>query len=110
VLYKNLAPHSSTVRGRKPARCDSRSGSWGGQVDRIIDIDQGPIGRTPRSNPRDVYGASFDEVRKLFAAMSEAKIRGYKRGDASASKRKRRALRRMSRPGRQNKSKCIFFG
>jgi excinuclease ABC subunit A len=48
-------------------------------LDKIIDIDQSPIGRTPRSNP-GTYTGLFDEIRKLFAELSESKIRGYKPG------------------------------
>ena len=48
-------------------------------VDKVIDIDQSPIGRTPRSNPA-TYTKTFDEVRSLFAKTSEASIRGYKPG------------------------------
>ncbi|HTL52202.1 MAG TPA: excinuclease ABC subunit UvrA, partial [Planctomycetota bacterium] len=50
-----------------------------GQIDGIIDIDQSPIGRTPRSNPA-TYTGVFDEIRKLFAKTPEAKIRGYDAG------------------------------
>lgn len=48
-------------------------------VDRLIDIDQSPIGRTPRSNPA-TYTGVFDDIRDLFAKTNEAKIRGYKKG------------------------------
>lgn len=48
-------------------------------VDRLIDIDQSPIGRTPRSNPA-TYTGVFDDIRDLFAQTNEAKIRGYKKG------------------------------
>ncbi|HET6713981.1 MAG TPA: excinuclease ABC subunit UvrA [Actinomycetota bacterium] len=49
------------------------------QVDKIVDIDQSPIGRTPRSNPA-TYTGVFDHVRKLFAQVPEAKLRGYQQG------------------------------
>ncbi|MCJ7729336.1 MAG: excinuclease ABC subunit UvrA [Sedimentisphaerales bacterium] len=49
------------------------------QIDKVIEIDQSPIGRTPRSNPATYTGA-FDEIRKLFSMTREAKIRGYKPG------------------------------
>lgn len=48
-------------------------------IDRLIDIDQSPIGRTPRSNPA-TYTGVFDDIRDLFAQTNEAKIRGYKKG------------------------------
>ncbi|MCM0582681.1 excinuclease ABC subunit UvrA [Weissella diestrammenae] len=49
------------------------------QIDKIVDIDQSPIGRTPRSNPA-TYTGVFDDIRDLFAQTNEAKIRGYKKG------------------------------
>ncbi|AZV45220.1 excinuclease ABC subunit UvrA [Peribacillus asahii] len=49
------------------------------QLDKVIDIDQSPIGRTPRSNPA-TYTGVFDDIRDVFAATNEAKIRGYKKG------------------------------
>ena len=47
-------------------------------IERLIDIDQSPIGRTPRSNPA-TYTGVFDDIRDLFAKTNEAKIRGYKK-------------------------------
>ena len=49
------------------------------QIDRVVDVDQSPIGRTPRSNPA-TYTGIFDEIRKLFCMTAESKIRGYKPG------------------------------
>ena len=49
------------------------------QLDKVIDIDQSPIGRTPRSNPA-TYTGLFDQIRDLFAATQDAKARGYKKG------------------------------
>ncbi|MCA8962564.1 MAG: excinuclease ABC subunit UvrA, partial [Planctomycetes bacterium] len=49
------------------------------EIDKIIEIDQSPIGRTPRSNP-GTYTKVFDEIRQLYAAMPEAKVRGYDKG------------------------------
>jgi excinuclease ABC subunit A len=54
-------------------------------IDKVIDIDQAPIGRTPRSNPA-TYIKVFDEIRSLFAEMTESKIRGYKPGRFSFNK------------------------
>jgi excinuclease ABC subunit A len=59
------------------ARCEAISGVE--QIDKVIDIDQSPIGRTPRSNPA-TYIKVFDEIRSLFAEMPEAKVRGYAAG------------------------------
>ena len=65
------------------ARCDGITGTE--HIDKVIDIDQSPIGRTPRSNPA-TYIKVFDEIRSLFAQMPEAKIRGYKPGRFSFNK------------------------
>lgn len=54
-------------------------------IDKVIDIDQSPIGRTPRSNPA-TYIKVFDVIRDLFAQMAEAKVRGYKPGRFSFNK------------------------
>ena len=48
-------------------------------IDKIIGIDQSPIGRTPRSNPA-TYTGVFDDIRDIFAATNEAKMRGYAKG------------------------------
>ena len=61
----------------KPGQHRSISGC--GKVDKIIEIDQSPIGRTPRSNPA-TYTGCFDEIRKLFSQTRESKLRGYKPG------------------------------
>jgi excinuclease ABC subunit A len=61
----------------KPGRCDDVLGVE--DFDRIIDIDQSPIGRTPRSNPA-TYTGVFDNIRDLFATTVEAKMRGYSKG------------------------------
>ena len=49
------------------------------QIDKVIEIDQSPIGRTPRSNPA-TYTGVFDQIRDLFAQVPESKMRGYKKG------------------------------
>jgi excinuclease ABC subunit A len=64
-------------------RCDRIDGAE--QLDKLINIDQSPIGRTPRSNPA-TYIKVFDEIRSLFAEMPEAKVRGYKPGRFSFNK------------------------
>lgn len=61
----------------KPGKYKSITGYE--DIEKIIDIDQSPIGRTPRSNPA-TYTSVFDDIRDLFAKTNEAKIRGYKKG------------------------------
>jgi excinuclease ABC subunit A len=61
----------------KPGKHKSLAGT--GQIDKVIEIDQSPIGRTPRSNPA-TYTGVFDEVRKIFSQTREAKLRGYAPG------------------------------
>ena len=76
ILYKALARElngARTVPG-KHARITGIQ-----HLDKVVHVDQGPIGRTPRSNPA-TYTGVFDHVRKLFAATTEAKIRGYQPG------------------------------
>ena len=76
ILYKALARElngARTVPG-KHARITGIQ-----QLDKVVHVDQGPIGRTPRSNPA-TYTGVFNHVRKLFAATTEAKIRGYQPG------------------------------
>lgn len=76
TLYPILSRHfyRSEV---KPLSYDSVNGIE--FIDKVIDIDQSPIGRTPRSNPA-TYTGVFDEIRKLFSSLPESKIRGYKPG------------------------------
>jgi len=69
------------------------------QIDKVIDIDQSPIGRTPRSNPA-TYIKVFDEIRALFANLPEAKIRGYKPGRFSFNKPGGRCVRPARATGR----------
>ncbi|KQP82263.1 excinuclease ABC subunit UvrA [Aeromicrobium sp. Leaf291] len=76
ILYTSLARQiygARTIPGRH------RSISGAEQIDKIIHVDQSPIGRTPRSNPA-TYTGVFDHVRKLFAQTPEAKMRGYQQG------------------------------
>ncbi len=76
ILYKRLARdlnHARTIPG-KHRRIEGME-----QVDKVINIDQSPIGRTPRSNPA-TYTGVFDLIRDLFAATPDAKARGYKKG------------------------------
>ncbi len=74
ILYKHLAKTLNRAKTRS-GRFDAMEGV--DQLDKIICIDQSPIGRTPRSNPA-TYTGLFDQIRKLFAATPEAKARGYK--------------------------------
>lgn len=76
VLKKALAREISKSK-EKPGAFKSIKGYEG--LDKIIDIDQSPIGRTPRSNPA-TYTSVFDDIRDLFATTNEAKLRGYKKG------------------------------
>ena len=76
ILYKHLARTLNRARCI-PGKHDDILGLE--QLDKVIDIDQSPIGRTPRSNPA-TYTGVFDMIRDLFAATSDAKARGYKKG------------------------------
>ena len=76
ILYKSLARklnHARTIPGKH--KCIEGVE----QLDKVINIDQSPIGRTPRSNPA-TYTGVFDQIRDLFAATADAKARGYKKG------------------------------
>ena len=76
ILYKRLARDLNRAR-LIPGKHKSIEGEE--QLDKVINIDQSPIGRTPRSNPA-TYTGVFDMIRDLFAATSDAKARGYKKG------------------------------
>lgn len=76
ILYKSLARKLNRVR-IIPGKCKGIEGIE--QLDKVINIDQSPIGRTPRSNPA-TYTGMFDMIRDLFAATVDAKERGYKKG------------------------------
>ena len=74
IIYKTLQRDLNRAHTR-PGACDGIDGLE--QLDKVIAIDQSPIGRTPRSNPA-TYTGLFDMIRKVFAATPEAKARGYK--------------------------------
>ena len=76
VLYRKLAQHFYRAKDR-PGQHQNIEGME--FLDKVIEIDQGPIGRTPRSNPATYVGL-FTSIRDLFAGMTEAKTRGYKSG------------------------------
>ncbi len=76
TLYKHLALNRG-IKVDNPGLLDGFEGAE--QVDKVISIDQSPIGRTPRSNPA-TYTKVFDEIRKIFASTKEARKRGYKPG------------------------------
>ena len=76
ILYTHLARKLNRAR-RIPGECRKIEGME--QLDKVINIDQSPIGRTPRSNPA-TYTGVFDQIRDLFAATADAKARGYKKG------------------------------
>ncbi|MCI6019224.1 MAG: excinuclease ABC subunit UvrA [Clostridiales bacterium] len=77
ILYKHLARELNGARIVHPGKFDAMEGIE--QLDKVINIDQSPIGRTPRSNPA-TYTGVFDMIRDLFAATTDAKERGYKKG------------------------------
>ncbi|WP_062354287.1 excinuclease ABC subunit UvrA [Bacillus kwashiorkori] len=76
ILYKSLAQQLQRAKV-KPGAHKSIEGME--HLEKVIDIDQSPIGRTPRSNPA-TYTGVFDDIRDIYAATNEAKVRGYKKG------------------------------
>jgi excinuclease ABC subunit A len=76
ILYKSLAQKLNRAKSRPGAHKEVKGID---QLEKVIDIDQSPIGRTPRSNPA-TYTGMFDDVRDVFAQTNEAKVRGYKKG------------------------------
>ncbi len=76
ILYKTLARKLNRAR-IIPGKCKAVEGIE--ELDKVIAIDQSPIGRTPRSNPA-TYTGVFDQIRDLFASTADAKARGYKKG------------------------------
>ena len=73
ILYRSLASRLNGAR-LVPGRHRSVVGTEG--LDKVVHVDQSPIGRTPRSNPA-TYTGVWDQIRKLFAEVPEAKLRGY---------------------------------
>ena len=76
MLYKVLAQQLNRSK-QKPGKYKSVTGLE--ELEKVIEIDQSPIGRTPRSNPA-TYTSMFDDVRDVYASTNEAKVRGYKKG------------------------------
>lgn len=76
ILYKTIA-RELNGSNEKPGKCKEIKGIE--NIDKIINIDQSPIGRTPRSNPA-TYTGVFDFIRDIFAGTNEAKMRGYDKG------------------------------
>lgn len=77
LILKRILAQKLNGASAKPGRYQSISGLE--NVEKVIDIDQSPIGRTPRSNPA-TYTGVFDDIRDLFAQTNEAKLRGYTKG------------------------------
>ncbi|WP_059103350.1 excinuclease ABC subunit UvrA [Shouchella shacheensis] len=76
IVHKALAQKINRAK-QKPGKHKAIQGIE--EMDKVIDIDQSPIGRTPRSNPA-TYTSMFDDIREVFAMTNEAKVRGYKKG------------------------------
>ncbi|PWA12607.1 excinuclease ABC subunit UvrA [Pueribacillus theae] len=76
ILYKKLAQQLNRAKVKAGAHKDIKGLE---ELEKVIDIDQSPIGRTPRSNPA-TYTGVFDDIRDVFAQTNEAKVRGYKKG------------------------------
>ena len=76
ILYKRLAKELNRAHSFAGSHEDILGFD---QLDKVINIDQSPIGRTPRSNPA-TYTGVFDKIRELFAATQDAKMRGYSKG------------------------------
>lgn len=77
IIYKTLARELNGAEKDMPGKCKEITGI--DNLDKVIDIDQSPIGRTPRSNPA-TYTGLFSDIRELFASTPEAKMRGYGAG------------------------------
>lgn len=76
ILHKSLAQKLHRAKSKPGAHKEVKGID---QLDKVIDIDQSPIGRTPRSNPA-TYTGVFDDIRDVYASTNEAKVRGYKKG------------------------------
>lgn len=76
ILHKSLAMKLHRAKAKPGAHKEIKGLD---QLEKVIDIDQSPIGRTPRSNPA-TYTGVFDDIRDVFASTNEAKVRGYKKG------------------------------
>ena len=76
ILYKSIATKLYRMKAKPGAHKEIKGIEF---IEKIIDIDQSPIGRTPRSNPA-TYTGVFDDIRDLFASTNEAKVRGYQKG------------------------------
>lgn len=76
ILYKTIAQQKNRAK-LKPGKCAKVTGLE--SIDKVINIDQSPIGRTPRSNPA-TYTGLFNDIRELFASTEDAKLRGYDSG------------------------------
>ncbi len=100
ILHKTLAQKLHRAKA-KPGEYKEIKGIE--HLDKVIDIDQSPIGRTPRSNPA-TYTGVFDDIRDVFAQTNEAKVRGYKKG-ASALTSKAGAVK-PAKATELLKSKC----
>ncbi|MBP2078928.1 excinuclease ABC subunit UvrA [Oceanobacillus polygoni] len=77
IIYKSLSKSLYKATKHKPGKHRKMKGIE--HIDKVIDIDQSPIGRTPRSNPA-TYTGVFDDIRDVYAQTNEAKVRGYKKG------------------------------
>ena len=76
ILYRSIASKLYRIKDKPGEHKELKGMEY---IDKIIDIDQSPIGRTPRSNPA-TYTGVFDDIRDLFASTNEAKVRGYQKG------------------------------